>query len=75
MVGGKMIKAIAPLIIPMFLAGCSTTGPFVTGVSSNGDGSLLVEKCMVTYNAWSNNLGMKDCTSHTIKTSSASIGN
>jgi len=34
------------------LAGCSTAGPFVTNISSDGNGGLIIEKCMVEHNGW-----------------------
>jgi len=36
------------LLIPL-LAGCSTAGPFVTNVSSDGQGNLIIEKSMVSF--------------------------
>jgi len=47
--------------------GCvSTAGPFVTNISSDGRGGLVVEKCMVTYNDFNSTLENGDCTSTTI---------
>jgi hypothetical protein len=50
------------------LAGCSTAGPFVTNVSSDGNGGLTIEKCMAHLNplGWINN---SDCTNTLIKLS------
>lgn len=50
------------VISALLLAGCSTAGPFVTNISSDGAGGVTVEKCMIHYNpmGWVNN---SDCTS------------
>ena len=42
------------LLLPAFaFIGCAThAGPFVTSVSNNGDGSLVIEKCMVRLDPW-----------------------
>jgi type IV secretion system protein VirB7 len=36
------------LLIPL-LAGCSSAGPFITNVSSDGQGNLIIEKSMVRF--------------------------
>lgn len=39
------------LFIPLLLCGCmSQSGPFVTNISSDGRGNLIIEKNMVQYN-------------------------
>lgn len=56
------------VITAWVLTGCSTAGPYVTNLSSDGNGGITVEKCMVHYNAmgWINN---SDCTNTSIKLS------
>jgi len=51
----------------IFLSGCSTAGPFVTNISSDGRGGLTYEKCMVQLNSFTNNLSMKDCSQFNIQ--------
>ncbi|MCF8036590.1 MAG: hypothetical protein K9K62_06940 [Desulfobacteraceae bacterium] len=38
--------------ILFFLGGCSTAGPFVTNISSDGQGNLIVEKNTVRFNSF-----------------------
>ncbi|MDQ9451136.1 hypothetical protein RF145_08040, partial [Escherichia coli] len=48
--GAFMKKVILSLVFlsSVILAGCSSqAGPFVTNISSDGRGGLVVEKCMV----------------------------
>lgn len=55
----KVVLAIAAIGI----AGCtSRAGPFVTNVSSDGHGNLIVEKCMVELQRQINTVQNTDCT-------------
>jgi len=55
------------LFVCVMLAGCSTAGPFVTNISSDGQGGLVIEKTMVEYNAFLGTVSDKDATSATIQ--------
>ena len=47
----------------LMVAGCvSTAGPFVTNISSDGQGGLVVEKAMVEYNQWTERITTKNHT-------------
>ncbi len=48
---------------------CSTAGPFVTNVSSDGDGNLNIEKCTVQFNGFTGVISNKDCTNSKVKVS------
>ncbi len=48
----RYIISMAVLIIPIILLGCSSAGPFVTNISSDGRGGLNIEKQKVQYNAF-----------------------
>ena len=53
--------------IALLSLGCaSTAGPFVTNISSDGQGGLIVEKCMVKFSKWDSTVSNSDCTSMTI---------
>ena len=68
----KKIKLILFAGACILGTGCvSTAGPFVTNISSDGRGGLVVEKCMVTYNDFNSTLENTDCTSTTIVLSEA----
>lgn len=53
------------------LCACSTAGPFVTNISSNGAGALNVDKCTVELNGFTGTVSNKDCTSTTIQVTGA----
>jgi len=56
------------LISILLLSGCATTaGPFVTNISSDGKGNLIIEKSNVEYNPWMGVVTNKNSTSATIK--------
>ena len=61
---------IVPLVLLMgsvMLVGCSTAGPFVTNISSDGRGNLIIEKTKVEYNAFTGTVSNEDTTTTTIK--------
>ena len=49
------------------LGSCSTAGPFVTNISSDGNGNLVIEKSMIQYNGFLGTVTNKDSTSTTIR--------
>ena len=50
------------------LAGCSTAGPFVTTISSDGKGNLIVQKNIVHVNGFTGMISMGDNpTTETVK--------
>ena len=72
------MKKIAILIaIPLMLvtlAGCSTAGPFVTNISSDGRGGLNIEKQKVEYNAFLGTVSTTETTNSNIQLSNPSSG-
>ena len=51
------------------LTACSSAGPYVTNVSSDGDNGLNVEKCSVELNAFTGTISNHSCSSQHIKLS------
>jgi len=49
------------------LQACTTAGPYVTNISSDGNYGLTVEKCTVHMNAFMGTVSTGDCTSQIIK--------
>lgn len=49
---GMMITGAGMLAVGLLLDGCTSAGPFVTNVSSDGKGNLIVEKNTVHMNAF-----------------------
>lgn len=56
----------------LFSTGCTTAGPFVTSISSDGRGGLIVEKSMVKFNSFTGTVSNENSTTTTIKISSPS---
>ena len=61
-----MKHAIAGILILLSLSACSTAGPYVTNISSDGDYGLNVEKCKVHFNSFTGHVSTGDCTNHNI---------
>jgi type IV secretion system protein VirB7 len=59
-----MLFALASCTV---LAGCSTAGPYVTNISSDGDNGVNVEKCAVKFNSFTGTVSTGDCTSQHIR--------
>lgn len=60
-----------PLMIAtalLVMAGCSShAGPFITHISPAGPGSIMVQKCMVEYSKFNNEISTSDCTTRTLR--------
>lgn len=65
----KLAVLIAIPLIFVTLAGCTTAGPFVTNISSDGRGGLNIEKARVKLNFWTNGLETCDTTDSNIQLS------
>jgi len=48
------------------MIGCTTAGPFVTNISSDGNGGLVIEKAMVEMNGFTGTVTNKNPTTSTI---------
>ena len=77
-----MPKRIAFAVTGLFLLGGCTTyaGPFVTNIRPNGDGSLLLKKCMLKFipsgeAVVPDQLTNARCTSRTIDLKTGNPGN
>ena len=69
----KHIATIGTVATLMALAsGCTTAGPFVTGISSDGKGGLIVEKNIVHLNSFTGVITLGDTpTTQTIQVAPA----
>lgn len=60
-----------PLIVTLavlILSGCaSRAGPFITNISSDGQGGLTIEKCMAKFDPWMSTVNNDECTSSNIR--------
>jgi len=57
-----MSLRLATLGLTLLAASCTTAGPFVTSISSDGNGNLIVEKSMVELNSFTGTVSNKDST-------------
>ncbi len=54
--------------LALALQGCASyAGPFVTNVSSDGNGGLSVQSCMVKFQRFNRTVSNADCTSQHIQ--------
>jgi type IV secretion system protein VirB7 len=63
----KLSKIITAFLVSCLLAGCTTAGPYVTNISSDGAYGLNIEKCKVELNAFLGVVNTGDCTSSSLK--------
>lgn len=65
-----MVKKIACLVVIVgiiIVSGCTTAGPFVTNISSDGQGNLIIEKSRVKMNAFMGTVSNEGGTTTTIR--------
>jgi type IV secretion system protein VirB7 len=62
-----MKRAIALVGLAMMVTGCTTAGPYVTNISSDGNNGLNIEKCAVKLNALMGVVSTAECTSQRIR--------
>lgn len=65
------MKKVFLLVVSILfvISGCTTAGPFVTNISSDGKGGLNIEKSRVKLNYWTNGLETCDTTNSSIQLS------
>ncbi len=68
---GRMVQIVAALAL-LGVAACTSSGPFVTSISSDGAGGLTIESCASTYNALMGTQGNGDCATSHIQLSQSS---
>ena len=61
----RMILFVA--VLGSLQAACTTAGPYVTNISSDGNYGLTVEKCSVHMNGFMGTVSTGECTSQYIK--------
>ena len=64
-----MKNVIMSILLAMSLTACTTAGPYVTNISSDGKGGLNIEKCGVKMNAFLGTVSTSECTSQHIQLS------
>ena len=64
-----MKNVIMSILLAMSLTACTTAGPYVTNISSDGKGGLNIEKCGVKMNGFTGTVSTSECTSQQIQLS------
>jgi len=54
-------------LITIAICGCTTAGPFVTNISSDGEGGLIIQKGYAEFNYFVGVLGNKEAGESSIK--------
>ena len=62
-----MKNVLMGVFLVISLSACTTAGPYVTNISSDGNGGLNIEKCGVKMNAFMGTVSTSDCTAQNIK--------
>lgn len=62
-----MPRFIKLLFLLTLLQGCTTAGPYVTNISSDGNNGLNIERCFVYFNGVVGTVSTGDCSSQNIK--------
>jgi type IV secretion system protein VirB7 len=60
------MKKLILIAMLLFSFGCTSAGPYVTNISSDGAGGLIIEKCGTDMNAFTGAVSTGGCTSHKI---------
>ena len=55
------------LLFSFVLMGCTTAGPFVTNISSDGRGNLIIEKTKVQMNSFMGTVSNENSSTSTIR--------
>ena len=66
----KLSKILSAFIISCLLAGCTSAGPYVTNISSDGANGLNIERCKVELNAFLGVVSTGDCSSSSLRLTS-----
>jgi len=62
-----MKKIVFLITSVVLISACTTAGPYVSNISSDGDNGLNIEKCGVKMNAFMGTVSTTDCTTQHIK--------
>lgn len=61
------LRRFALALLALTSVSCTTAGPFVTSISSDGQGGLIVEKSMVKYNSFMGTVSNENTTTTTVR--------
>lgn len=62
-----MKKRLILILFILSLSACSTAGPYVTNISSDGANGLNIERCKVEFNHFIGYISTGDCSTSTLK--------
>ena len=63
----KKVVCLVVIVVCIIVSGCTTAGPFVTNISSDGQGNLIIEKSRVKMNAFMGTVSNEGGTTTTIR--------
>ncbi len=63
----NLSKIIIIFCVAGLLAGCTTAGPYITNISSDGANGLNIEKCKVELNMFLGVVNTGDCYNSTLR--------
>jgi hypothetical protein len=63
----NLSKIIIFFCVAGLLAGCTTAGPYITNISSDGANGLNIEKCKVELNMFLGIVNTGDCYNSTLR--------
>ena len=61
------MKSIILAGLVLVITGCTTAGPYVTNISSDGANGLTIEKCKVEMNAFMGVVSTGDCSTSSLR--------
>lgn len=61
------MKQLVLVSIVFVFSACTSAGPFVMSISSDGDSGLIMEKCNVKLNAFMGTVSNHNCTTTQLK--------
>ena len=61
------MKLIILAGLVLVITGCTTAGPYVTNISSDGANGLTIEKCKVEMNAFMGVVSTGDCSTSSLR--------
>lgn len=62
------MKKISLIVLTLLiLSGCTNAGPFITSISADGNGGVIIDKCLILHNGWTGTVSNANCTTSQIK--------
>lgn len=66
-----MKNVLAGLFMALAISACTTSGPYVTNITSDGENGLNIQKCGIRFNGLTGALSTTNCTNEHVTLSRA----